>query len=70
MFYYVSKILFIAFPRYCKDIANLLLRRLWECLIMSINNDAQSVKINLKETLVFLSMQKMNFIPNFFSEIL
>ena len=37
---------------------------------MSINNDAQSVKINLKETLVFLSMQKMNFISNFFLEIL
>ena len=42
------------FLRYCKDIANLLLLVLWECLVMSINNDAnslqenaQSVEINL-----------------------
>ena len=33
---------------------------------MSNNNDAQSVKTNLK---VFLFMQKMNFISNFFLDI-
>ena len=37
-----------SFLRYCKNIANLLLWVLWECLIMPVNNDS----ITLKETLV------------------
>ena len=34
------------FLRYCKDIANLLLLVLWECLVMSINNDATTLHEN------------------------
>ena len=61
------------FLRYCKNTANLLLWVIWECLIMPINtdninlagnSDAQSV-----ETLMFICMQKINFIFNFFFEI-
>ena len=61
--------------RCCKVIANLLLWVIWECLIMSINNDninlvgnfdAQSVEINLQKTLMFIYMQKINFIFNLF----
>ena len=63
------------FLRYCKYIANLLLRVFWECLTMSINNDSttkyhfdvQSVEINLWETLMFIYMQKIN--SNFFWDI-
>ena len=61
--------------RCCKVIANLLLWVIWECLIMSINNDninlvgnfdAQSAEINLQKTLMFIYMQKINFIFNLF----
>ena len=34
------------------------------------NFDAESVEINLQEILMFTCMQKINFISNFFSEIL
>ena len=34
------------------------------------NFDAQSDEINFKETLMFICMQKINFIFNFFFEIL
>ena len=62
------------FLRYCKDIGNLLPWVIWECLIMPViensnlvgNFDAQSVEINFKETLMFICMQKINFIFNFF----
>ena len=37
-----------SFLRYCKDIANLLIWALWECLITSINDNS----ITLQETLV------------------
>ena len=50
--------------------AKLLLWVIWECFIVLINNQtefgAQSVKINLSATLMFISMQKINFISNFF----
>ena len=68
-----------SFLRYCKDIVNLLLWVIWECLIMPINNDnnnlvenfdAQIVETNFQETLIFISIQKINYIFNFFSEIL
>ena len=52
MFIYMQKMNsipnFFFFLRYCKDIENLLLWVLWECLIMSINNDS----ITLQETLM------------------
>ena len=34
------------------------------------NFDAQSVETNFQETLIFISIQKINYIFNFFSEIL
>ena len=54
------------FLRYCKDIANLLHWVLWECLIMSINNDSITLSETLmpkilKSTLMFICMQKINF---------
>ena len=57
---------------------NLLLRVFQECLIMPINNninlagnfDAQSVEINFYEILMFICMRKINFIFDFFFEIL
>ena len=48
-----------SFLRYYKDIENLLLLVLWECLIMPINSDS----INLQQTLkpeVFICNQKMD----------
>ena len=34
------------------------------------NFDAQIVETNFQETLIFISIQKINYIFNFFSEIL
>ena len=51
------------FLRYCKNIANLLLWVLWECLIMPINIDRITLQETLvskvlKSTLMFICMQK------------
>ena len=55
-----------SFLRYCKDIGNLLLWELWECLTIFIRNHS----INLQETFMLICMQKTIFIPNFFLKLL
>ena len=44
-----------SFLRYCKDIANLLLWVIWECLIMPTSNDS----ITLKETLMLKNWNQL-----------
>ena len=55
-----------SFLRYCKDIADLLFRKLWECLNIPI----KSPSINLQETFILTCMQQINFIIHFFLKIL
>ena len=49
-----------------KDITNLVFLGLWACLTTSVKSES----INLWKTLMFTCMQKINFILNFFLEIL
>ena len=51
--------------RYCKYIANLLFRILWEWQTSHIQSDT----MNLQKILVFICSQKVNFIPHVFEAI-
>ena len=55
-----SSLTFFFFLKYCKDIANLLFRELWDCLTI-INQS-----INLQQAFTLVCMQKINFITYFF----
>ena len=48
-----------SFLRYCKDIADLLLWVLWECLIMSINNDSVLLQRILKSKVLKSTCRKL-----------
>ena len=47
-----------SFLRYHKDFAKLLFRVLWACLVMS----TKTIRVNLYDSLMFICMQKINFI--------
>ena len=52
--------------RYCKYITKLLFLVIWTCLATQPQKDT----INVKKTFVFICVQKINFIPHIFLEIL
>ena len=51
-----------SFSRCCKDIVNLLIWELWECLTIPVKNHS----INLQETFMLTCMQQINFITTFY----
>ena len=55
-----------SFLRCCHDFANLLFRVFW----VSLNKPITFNKINLWEMLMFICMQKINFVPPFFLQTL
>ena len=56
------------FWKYCKDNANFLFWVLWACLAVDtkIDSISQNDTINLRKTLMFTYMPKINFIIHFF----
>ena len=61
-----STLCLTSFLSYFKDIANLLLWELWECLTISIKNHS----IKLQETFMLIDGQKVNFVIHLFLKML